>query len=82
MAKSRRGVQFQHRSNGDANGRRPSTISEDASDSGSPTLLSADGKAEVSKVEVDLTFKPSSPVKERQANQEICTERATTDFRL
>ena len=55
MAKSRRGVQFQHRTNGDANGRRPDT-SEDTSDPGSPSRLSADGKAEVSKEEVILTF--------------------------
>ena len=61
MAKSRRGVQFQHRANGDANGRRPSLmeISEDTSDPGSPSRLSADGKAEVSKEEVILTFKIS-----------------------
>ena len=58
MAKPRRGVQFQHRSNGDANGRRPSVISEDASDPGSPIALHADGKVEVSKEEVYLTIIP------------------------
>ena len=61
MAKSRRGVQFQHRANGDANGRRPSLmeISEDTSEPGSPSRLSADGKAEVSKEEVILTLTSS-----------------------
>ncbi|CAF9933779.1 MAG: hypothetical protein HETSPECPRED_008996 [Heterodermia speciosa] len=51
MAKSRRGVQFQHRTNGDANGRRPDT-SEDTSDPGSPSRLSADGKAESEQPEI------------------------------
>ena len=58
MAKSRRGVQFQHRSNGEPGGRRPSLmeISEDTSDPGSPSKLNADGKAEVSKEEVYLVY--------------------------
>ena len=53
MAKSRRGVQFQHRANGDANGRRLE-ISEDTSDPGSPSKPSAESKAEISKEEVNL----------------------------
>ena len=57
MAKSRRGVQFQHRGNSDANGRRPSMmeISEDASEPGSPSRRSTDGSGEVNKEEVCLT---------------------------
>ena len=57
MAKSRRGVQFQHRGNSDANGRRPSMmeISEDASEPGSPSRRSTDGSTEVSKEEVRIT---------------------------
>ncbi|KAG7006783.1 phosphatidate cytidylyltransferase [Physcia stellaris] len=65
MAKPRRGVQFQHRSNGDANGRRPSTISEDASDPGSPIALHPDGKLEVSKEESEPP-QPSDYEKKKQ----------------
>jgi len=58
MAKSRRGVQFQHRNGSHQNGRRPSiSESDNASEPGSPasaTRAAMNGKLETSKEEVRI----------------------------
>ena len=54
MARSRKGIKFNHRGSSDQNGSRPSLaeLSDAVSDPGSPLRQSMDGKADAIKEEV------------------------------